>query len=157
MRAWGASSFIALARSSPDPAPSITIPELKYGSALEHSLKGFQKKRGLKVDGQINPGGPTIKAMAQNLQDMGRNGDTILAHITPLEAKLLHEITDGGSINPVTGLPEFFFGDFFNSMGEGLSNFGDSFSKGFTSFSDGLGDAFGDMFTGNKTGKSTSV
>ncbi len=94
---------------------------------------------------------------------MGRHGDTILAHITPAEAELLHRVTDGGSINPVTGLPEFFLGDFFSGLsssfsglgdsfmsglsnfGDSLSSIGDSFSSGLSSFSDGVGDAFGDI------------
>jgi hypothetical protein len=39
---------------------------------------------------------------------MGRNGDTVLAHLSPAEAQVLHAITDGGSINPKTGLLEFW-------------------------------------------------
>ena len=48
------------------------------------------------------------KAMAAALQKHGRKGDTVLAHISPEEAALLDRITDGGSVNPKTGLPEFF-------------------------------------------------
>ena len=50
--------------------------------------------------------------MAALLQNMGRGGDTILAHINPEEAMLLDAVTDGGSINPVTGMPEFFMGGY---------------------------------------------
>jgi len=53
-----------------------------------------------------------IREMAALLQSMGRGGDTILAHINPQEAMLLDAVTDGGSINPVTGMPEFFMGEF---------------------------------------------
>ncbi len=49
-----------------------------------------------------------IRRMAQALQSTGRGGDTILAHINPQEAALLDRVTDGGSINPRTGLAEFF-------------------------------------------------
>ena len=52
-----------------------------------------------------------IHEMAALLQGMGRGGDTILAHINPQEAMLLNAVTDGGSINPVTGMPEFFIDD----------------------------------------------
>ena len=52
-----------------------------------------------------------IREMAALLQGMGRGGDTILAHINPQEAMLLDAVTDGGSINPVTGMPEFMLGD----------------------------------------------
>jgi len=81
--------------------------------ALFDAIKTFQQSQGLKVDGVMNPEGETetaIKAQAQQLQSMGRNGDTIMAHISPAEANLLHNITDGGSINPKTGLMEFFWG-----------------------------------------------
>ena len=53
-----------------------------------------------------------IREMAALLQNMGRGGDTILAHINPEEAMLLDAVTDGGSINPVTGMPEFFMGGY---------------------------------------------
>jgi hypothetical protein len=110
------------------------------GHRMDQGIKTFQKDRGLQVDGRLDPQGETIRALAQNLQDMGRRGDTILAHITPLEAQLLHNITDGGTVNPVTGLPEFFLGDLFSGPGDsfsgGLSDFADSFSKDFGSFSD---------------------
>ena len=52
-----------------------------------------------------------IREMAALLQGMGRGGDTILAHINPQEAMLLDAVTDGGSINPITGMAEFFIDD----------------------------------------------
>ena len=54
---------------------------------------------------QMNP--ESLKGMASLLQQYGRNGDTILAHINPREAMLLNNVTDGGSVNPMTGMPEF--------------------------------------------------
>ena len=39
---------------------------------------------------------------------MGRNGDTMLAHINPFEARILQAYGGSGSINPITGQPEFF-------------------------------------------------
>lgn len=38
-----------------------------------------------------------VLAAKAYLHDLGRNGDTILAHITPEEARLLDRITDGGT------------------------------------------------------------
>ena len=72
-----------------------------------------------------------IQQMAAILQGFGRGGDTMLAHINPEEAMLLNEVTDGGTINPVTGMPEFFFG-------EGQSGYGESDSFG--SYGDGMDD-----------------
>jgi hypothetical protein len=45
---------------------------------------------------------------AQLVASKGRYGDTMLAHITPSEARLLKARGGSGTINPETGLPEFF-------------------------------------------------
>ena len=78
-----------------------------YGERLKQAVKAFQKARGLRVDGDVGPKGETIRTLAQHLQGLGRWGDKVLAHLTPAEAKFLHDNTDGGSINPDTGLMEF--------------------------------------------------
>jgi len=49
----------------------------------------------------------SLKPLAKELQSYGRNGDTMLAHITPQEARMLRRMGGSGTINPVTGLPEF--------------------------------------------------
>ena len=48
-----------------------------------------------------------MKALASLLQSKGRGKDTILAHITPEEAKRLKKAGGRGSRNPDTGLLEF--------------------------------------------------
>lgn len=48
-----------------------------------------------------------LSDLAQMIQAQGRGRDTVLAHITPKEAALLKARGGRGSINPVTGLPEF--------------------------------------------------
>lgn len=48
-----------------------------------------------------------LKPIAQAIASYGRNGDTMLAHITPAEARMLKKRGGSGTINPVTGLPEF--------------------------------------------------
>jgi len=48
-----------------------------------------------------------LRKLAKVLQGKGRRGDTILAHISPKEAKKLKEMGGSGTINPETGLPEF--------------------------------------------------
>ena len=50
-----------------------------------------------------------LKALAQEVRKYGRNGDTILAHINPQEAGILKALGGSGTINPDTGLPEYFF------------------------------------------------
>jgi hypothetical protein len=56
-----------------------------------------------------------VAALAQIVRSKGRGRDTILAHITPREAKKLKREGGRGSINPDTGLLEFEDGfDFFS-------------------------------------------
>lgn len=45
--------------------------------------------------------------VGQYLASKGRGGDRILAHITPEEAAMLKNRGGAGTINPITGLPEF--------------------------------------------------
>lgn len=49
-----------------------------------------------------------LKALAQQLPQYGRYGDDIVAHISSDEAKMLQAMGGSGTINPATGLPEFF-------------------------------------------------
>lgn len=49
----------------------------------------------------------SLKRKAQKVRKAGTGDDTILAHIEPWEAKLLHDITDGVAIEESTGLPKF--------------------------------------------------
>ena len=50
----------------------------------------------------------TLPALAQVIKSKGRGPDTILAHITPKEAEKLKRAGGSGTINPDTGLPEFY-------------------------------------------------
>ena len=55
-----------------------------------------------------------LASAARQLRRAGRNGDTMLAHINPREARMLKQAGGSGTINPSTGLPEYFdIGDFF--------------------------------------------
>ena len=75
-------------------APQMGMPEM--GQAPQQFAMG----------GEVN-GDPQMKMVAQYLQNQGRMGDTILAHINPQEAAMLKRMGGSGKINPVTGLPEF--------------------------------------------------
>lgn len=46
-------------------------------------------------------------ALAETLRKKGNNGDTILAHINPLEDMMLKGMGGSGTINPQTGLPQY--------------------------------------------------
>lgn len=76
----------------------------------------------------MNPGSPPPMAMARggvaDLAAYGRNGDTMLAHITPQEAALLKRMGGSGTINPYTGLPEY--GNVFKSIGKAVKKFAKS-------------------------------
>jgi hypothetical protein len=61
-----------------------------------------------------------------DLAQYGRHGDTMLAHITPEEAALLKSRGGSGTINPVTGLPEFFIGKLFKAIGNAVKKFAQS-------------------------------
>ena len=52
--------------------------------------------------------GTDMVALAEMIRSKGRGRDTVLAHITPKEAALLKRRGGSGTINPDTGLPEFF-------------------------------------------------
>jgi hypothetical protein len=58
------------------------------------------------LTGMMATGG-AIRKMAQDLQKKGNNGDTILAHINPKEAKMLKASGGSGTVNPKTGLLQF--------------------------------------------------
>jgi hypothetical protein len=57
-----------------------------------------------------------IAEAARMLATKGRRGDTMLAHITPREARMLRSRGGSGTINPQTGLPEFFFKKLFKAV-----------------------------------------
>ena len=54
----------------------------------------------------MNPVRMRKRAIA--LQNAGRGGDTMLAHINPREARMLKRMGGAGTVNPRTGLPEFY-------------------------------------------------
>lgn len=57
-----------------------------------------------------------IAEAARLVASKGRYGDTMLAHITPAEARMLKARGGSGTINPETGLPEFFLKKVFRGV-----------------------------------------
>jgi len=99
--------------------------------AALHELKQDTAERSMPMEGMpMAQGG--LADVTQYLQSQGRNGDTMLAHITPEEAQLLKAFGGSGSINPETGLYEFF-----NPLRE-IRNLGRSISNGLAKVDDGL-------------------
>jgi len=60
--------------------------------------------------------GGGIQDLAQHLQKYGQDGDTVLAHISPQEARMLEGIGGAGVPNPYTGLPEYGLGKKFKKI-----------------------------------------
>ena len=62
-----------------------------------------------------------IAEAAHMVASKGRGRDTMLAHITPKEAKMLRSKGGMGTINPATGLPEYgWFSDAVKSVGNAV-------------------------------------
>jgi hypothetical protein len=51
-----------------------------------------------------------IANFSEGVAQAGRNGDTVLAHMTPEQHQYLTELGGGATVNPETGLPEHFMG-----------------------------------------------
>ena len=80
---------------------------------------------GEKVQSFAKGGIAELKPIAKAIQSQGRNGDTILAHINPAEARMLKRMGGSGTINPATGLPEFgFFDNPLGAISDTLSGIG---------------------------------
>ena len=59
----------------------------------------------------------------RKIANMGRMGDTQLAHVTPEEKRLLKAMGGSGTMNPRTGMPEYF------SVSGSLAGFGKSIAN----------------------------
>jgi len=95
-------------------APDMDMEQEGLGSLPMGAVMPEQAPRAFAQGGiaQLNP-------IAKGLAKMGRNGDTMLAHITPAEARMLRRNGGSGTINPHTGLPEFFN---LGSIGKAVGN-----------------------------------
>ena len=65
--------------------------------------------------------GSDLMRIARMLEKKGRGNDTLLAHITKKEAQMLKDAGGSGTVNPDTGLLEFYDGYEGMSYGEGES------------------------------------
>jgi hypothetical protein len=74
-----------------------------------------------------------IAEAARMVANSGRRGDTMLAHITPSEARMLMARGGSGTINPRTGLPEFFLKSVFKAVGKTFKRVGKALKKALSS------------------------
>jgi hypothetical protein len=78
----------------------------EFMTLLKIVVYGYQARAATPEPVPFAKGG--IAQAAEALRQQGRNGDTVLAHINPQEAALLKRMGGSGTINPETGLPEYF-------------------------------------------------
>lgn len=118
---------------------------------------------GFKSGGRVpfKSGGKVDKKMLKKAEKMGRNGDSILAHINRAEAEYLKRLGGSGKINPKTGLREFAGADESGSSvtssnygGSSSSSMDTSSGSGFDSSSWGGGG--GGMLTSDSPSYSSS-
>jgi len=91
--------------------------------ALEQMIN-MQPQTGQPIQAFAEGGLASLRPIAKELQSFGRNGDTILAHINPAEARMLQRMGGSGTINPVTGLREYFFGKVGKAIGNAFKSVG---------------------------------
>ncbi len=80
--------------------------------------------------GMAGGGIMALSPMATEMAKMGRNGDRMLAHITPAEARMLRRRGGSGTINPITGQREFFVKKLAKSVGNAFKSVGKAISSG---------------------------
>lgn len=78
-------------------------PDMSYSNAYDTTGAQYAFKEGGSVKEEDLP------RLADLIRRHGRNGDTELAHINPIEAHILKSLGGSGTINPATGLREYSF------------------------------------------------
>ena len=99
-------------------AMNIALDEIRATSGMQTAPMGFAKG-GL---ASLNP-------IAAEMARAGRYGDTMLAHISPREASVLRQMGGSGTINPYTGLPEFFIKKIFKGVKKVFKKVGKAIKK----------------------------
>jgi hypothetical protein len=100
--------LVATGAFSPEDVPQQYDPSLM---AIVKTLIGqaLRRVRAVSSPTFAKGGIVSLKKEAAKVAAAGRGGDTILAHINPMEADMLKRMGGRGTINPKTGLPEFGF------------------------------------------------
>lgn len=117
--------------------PQELLPEQfdpQYLGAMKLALEEIKQPV---VQGFATGGIVELRPIAKAMAAMGRNGDTMLAHITPFEASVLKSMGGSATINPHTGLPEFFLKSIAKAVGnvvKGVSKAVSSVGKAVTNF-----------------------
>jgi len=99
-------------------ALNLAIDEIRATSGMQTPPMGF-----------ANGGLASLNPIAAGMARAGRYGDTMLAHISPREAAMLRQMGGSGTINPQTGLPEFFLKKLFKGVGKVFKKIGKAVKK----------------------------
>jgi hypothetical protein len=99
-------------------ALNLAVDQIRATTNMPMPPRGFAR-------GGIASLNPIAAAMAQQ----GRYGDTMLAHISPREAAMLKDMGGSGTINPMTGMPEFFIKKIFKGAKKALKKVGKAVKK----------------------------
>jgi len=112
-------------RANTTSAPAANTGPRTAAEILTH--RPDQQAPEMPAPGMARGGIATLKPMVAAMAHFGRNGDTMLAHINPAEARMLRKHGGSGTINPRTGLPEFsWLGDIFKKVGHAVKSFASS-------------------------------
>ena len=83
-----------------------------------------EQPQGFAKGGAVN-----MSPVASGIAQLGRKGDSQLAHLTMSEARMLRRKGGSGTINPRTGLREYFIDKVFKSVGKALKSVGKAVSS----------------------------
>jgi hypothetical protein len=107
--------------------PEDLLPEtfdLEFFVALKMALEQVQGTVPQQPMGLAEGGIVSLHPLARELQKFGREGDTMLAHINPVEAEMLKRMGGSGTTNPYTGLPEYFVKKIGRAISKTVKNVG---------------------------------
>jgi hypothetical protein len=97
-------------------APPMPTPDMMGGMPPE-MMGGMPQPGGMPPEmmggmpqGFAGGGIASLGNFSEGVAQAGRNGDTVLAHMTPEQHQYLTELGGGATINPQTGLPEHYMG-----------------------------------------------
>jgi hypothetical protein len=89
-------------------APPMPTPDMMGGIPQPSAMP--QGPEAQMPQGFAGGGIASLGNFSEGVAQAGRNGDTVLAHMTPEQHQYLTELGGGATVNPETGLPEHFMG-----------------------------------------------
>jgi hypothetical protein len=101
---YALNNMIQPQESAMNHSPLVPI-QYKEGGKVKKQKSRRAKKHNQSGLEQNNP----YPTLAEMIRSQGEGEDVILAHINPIEAQMLGVLSNGGTINPITGLPQYGF------------------------------------------------